>query len=71
MSDAYKKAEIYVRNEYAGIIRETESGYSFRYDTKYLDKPHALPASITLPLSGTEYESPVLFPFLDELTPEG
>ncbi len=71
MSDAYRKAAIYVRNEYAGIIRETESGYSFRYDTEYLDKPYALPASITLPLSGIEYESAVLFPFFDGLIPEG
>ena len=71
MSDAYRKAAIYVRNEYAGIIKETELGYSFRYDTRYLDKPHALHASITLPLSGNEYESSVLFPFFDGLIPEG
>lgn len=71
MSDAYRKAAIYVRNDYAGIIRETEDGYSFRYDRAYLDKPNALPASITLPLSDAEYESAVLFPFFDGLIPEG
>ncbi len=71
MSDAYRKAAVYVRNEYAGIIKETEAGYSFRYDIDYLDKTYALPASITLPLSETEYESAVLFPFFDGLIPEG
>ncbi len=71
MSDTYRKAAIFVRDEFAGIIRETESGYSFSYDTEYLDKPYALPASITLPLSDVEYESATLFPFFDGLIPEG
>lgn len=71
MSSAYREAAIYVRNEYAGIIRETEDGYSFKYDPEYLDKPEALPVSITLPFSDAEYESAVLFPFFDGLIPEG
>ena len=71
MSDAYRKAAVYVRNEYAGVIKETEDGYSFKYDTGYLNNPNAVPASITLPLTDAEYESPVLFPFFDGLIPEG
>ena len=71
MSEAYRKAAVYVRNEFAGIIRETEAGYSFRYDSGYLAKPDALSASITLPLSDAGYESAVLFPFFDGLIPEG
>lgn len=71
MSNAYRKAAIFVRNEYAGIIRETEEGYSFSYDTDYLDRADALPVSITLPLAGKAYESAVLFSFFDGLIPEG
>lgn len=71
MNDAYRKAAIYVRNEYAGMIRETEDGYSFSYDKGYLAKTDALPASLTLPLSDMECESTVLFPFFDGLIPEG
>ena len=71
MSDAYRRAAVYVRNKYAGILKETDEGYSFTYWSGYLADPGALPASITLPLSEEEYSSPVLFPFFDGLIPEG
>ncbi len=53
------------------MIRETEEGYSFQYDQEYVDKPDALPASLSLPLAKEEYRSAVLFPFFDGLIPEG
>ena len=71
MSDAYRKAAVYVRDMQAGMIRETEEGYSFQYDPEYLDGPGALPASLSLPLTEEEYRSAVLFPFFDGLIPEG
>ena len=71
MSDAYRQAAVYVRNAYAGSIRETDDGYSFQYDAEYLSGPKALPASLTLPLTTKEYRSAVLFPFFDGLIPEG
>ena len=71
MSDAYRRAAIYVQNEYAGILKETEDGYSFKYDIDYLSDPNSVPVSITLPLTESEYESAVLFPFFDGLIPEG
>lgn len=71
MSDAYRRAAVYVQNEYAALIKETEDGYSFKYDAAYLSNPNAVPASITLPLTDSEYESTVLFPFFDGLIPEG
>ena len=71
MSDAYRCAAVFVRDKFAGEIRETEEGYSFKYDGAYLEGPEALPASITLPLTDREYSSPVLFPFFDGLIPEG
>ena len=60
-----------MREEYAGIISETEEGYSFSYDTGYLNRADALPISITLPLADKVYESAVLFSFFDGLIPEG
>ena len=70
MSDAYRTASVYVRNEYAGLISETEDGYSFCYDSEYLNKANALPVSITLPLRDSAYESPALFSFFDGLIPD-
>lgn len=32
-----RAGKIFVQNIYAGIIRETDSGYEFGYDVDYLD----------------------------------
>lgn len=72
MSDTgLREAAVYVRDVYAGKLKETDEGYSFKYDEQYLQNEHALPASITLPLTDEEYTSQVLFPFFDGLIPEG
>lgn len=55
----------------AGLLKETDAGYEFRYDDAYLASPSAQPVSLTLPLSGKTYTSHVLFPFFDGLIPEG
>ena len=66
-----REAAVYVRDVYAGKLKETDEGYSFKYDEQYLQYEHALPASITLPLTDEAYTSQVLFPFFDGLIPEG
>lgn len=33
---AYRKAFVYVCNQYAGLLEETDAGYSFAYDKYYL-----------------------------------
>jgi serine/threonine-protein kinase HipA len=71
MSDAYRSAEVYVRNTFAGILCETDFGYSFRYSPDYLKSTNATAVSLTLPLSEKEYTSHFLFPFFDGLIPEG
>lgn len=71
MSEEYRKGNVYIQNNYAGIIKETEDGYVFAYDSNYLKRKDAVAASLTLPLSDTEYTSTVLFPFFDGLIPEG
>lgn len=68
---AYRKAFIYVCNQYAGLLEETDAGYSFAYDKNYLASEKHLPVSLTLPLREAPYESQTLFPFFDGLIPEG
>ncbi len=68
---AYRSAYVYIREDLAGILRETENGYSFLYDEEYRKRPGALAVSLTLPLREEPYESVVFFPFFDGLIPEG
>ncbi len=69
--DAFRKAYVYVRNEFAGILSETDEGYVFSYDEEYIKKEEASAVSLTLPLSQKEYVSKTLFSFFDGLIPEG
>ncbi|MDR1517923.1 MAG: HipA N-terminal domain-containing protein [Dysgonamonadaceae bacterium] len=66
-----KQANVFFRNELAGVLTENENGYSFRYDEKYLSGENPLSVSLTLPLQNEPYESKILFPFFDGLIPEG
>lgn len=67
----YRKGYVYIQDHYAGIIEETEDGYSFSYTSEYLQRPDAVAASITLPLRDDAYEAAIFFPFFDGLIPEG
>ena len=69
--DAFRKTYVYVRNVFAGILSETDSGYRFAYDEDYLRSENASPVSLTLPLRDEPYDSGTLFPFFDGLIPEG
>ena len=71
MSDTYRTAYIYVRNVFAGVLAETDYGYSFAYDEKYLQTGNATAVSLTLPLTANKYRAKTLFPFFDGLIPEG
>lgn len=71
MSSEYRKGKVYIQGIPAGIIKETDVGYSFKYDEEYLQRDSASAASLTLPLREEEYRSNVLFPFFDGLIPEG
>lgn len=66
-----KTAEIYYKDRCAGILKETDEGYEFRYSPDYLASDGAKPVSLTLPLQDEAFRSPVLFPFFDGLIPEG
>jgi len=66
-----RKAKVYMQNEMAGYLTETEDGYSFIYEVNYLTRSVTKPVSLTLPLQDKPYESKTLFPFFDGLIPEG
>ena len=71
MMEAYRTAYVYVREAFAGTLRETDYGYSFKYDDEYLAKTDSTAVSLTLPKREEEYTSNFLFPFFDGLVPEG
>ena len=71
METTYRTAYVYVREIFAGVLKETDEGYSFTYDKKYLESPNATHVSLTLPKQKEEYTSKTLFAFFDGLIPEG
>ena len=71
MMEAYRTAYVYIREMFAGILRETDYGYSFQYDGEYLGRSDATSVSLTLPKREEAYTSNFLFPFFDGLIPEG
>ena len=48
--EAYRTAYVYVRDTFAGTLKETDYGYSFIYDTEYLKNENASAVSLTMPL---------------------
>ena len=71
MMEAYRTAYVYVRDTFAGTLKETDAGYSFVYDSEYLAGEASSAVSLTLPMRAEEYTSKTLFPFFDGLIPEG
>lgn len=69
--EAYRTAYVYVRDTFAGTLKETDFGYSFAYDSAYLMQDGAAAVSLTLPVRTEEYTSKTLFSFFDGLIPEG
>jgi len=67
----YRKVLVLAHNIRAGILEETDDGYTFSYDDEYLARPDAKHVSLTLPLSSTPSHSTTMFPFFDGLIPEG
>lgn len=69
--EAYRTAYVYIRDTFAGTLRETDSGYSFIYDNDYFEGDNPTAVSLTLPMQKEEYTSKTLFAFFDGLIPEG
>lgn len=66
-----RQGRVYVESSFAGIISERPNGYTFEYDSEYLNNEDALPVSITLPLRSEPFVSKSMFSFFDGLIPEG
>ena len=66
-----RQAKIYNYDLFAGILTEDENGYTFQYDSDYLQSDDAQAVSLTLPLTSKPYIEKILFPFFDGLIPEG
>ena len=66
-----RKAKVYMHNELAGFLTESEDGFSFKYDVNYLNGSLAKSVSLTLPLQDKPFASKTMFPFFDGLIPEG
>ena len=71
MESSYRIAYVYVRDIFAGTLKETDTGYSFTYDENYLNDENTKDVSLTLPKQKEEYNSKTLFAFFDGLIPEG
>ena len=71
MEETFRQAYVYVRDTYAGVLSETDSGYTFSYDRAYMLRADATAVSLTLPLREEPYRSSTLFSFFDGLIPEG
>lgn len=67
----YRSAQVLVRGQLAGLLCETDAGYSFAYDSDYLHSEQPSSVSLTLPLREEAYKSKTLFAFFDGLIPEG
>ena len=71
MAHEFRTAYVYVRDSFAGTLRETDEGYLFQYDPDYLADENAPAVSLTLPRQEAPYLSKTLFAFFDGLIPEG
>ena len=67
---ALRRGKVFVQGRYAGMVEETEDGYSFAYDSGYLEA-NGPAVSLTIPLQEEPFFSEPLFPFFDGLIPEG
>ncbi len=69
--DTFRKAYVYVQYIFAGVLSETDEGYSFSYTSEYLSRDNSGAVSLTLPLTEQTYTSKTLFSFFDGIIPEG
>lgn len=66
-----RSAEIYRNNTRAGILAETDNGYTFTYDPEYYNDISKPAISLTIPKTELSYTSNYLFPFFFNMLSEG
>lgn len=67
--DILRKAQVFYKDELAGLLSETKEGYIFQYDCAFSEK--SIPISVSLPCREEPYQAIDLFPFFKGLLPEG
>lgn len=71
MKSEFRTAGVYLRSRLAGLLQETDSGYTFTYMPDFLADDTQPAVSLTLPKRAEPYQSSTLFSFFDGLIPEG
>ncbi len=67
-----RQAEIYFKDEKAGILIQHDDGsFSYRYHDLWMSDSRKPQISLTLPKIQQEYKSDYLFPFFFNMLPEG
>ena len=66
-----RSAEIYRNNIKAGILSESEGGYTFTYDPDYYNDNSKPAISLSIPKTKLSYTSHYLFPFFFNMLSEG
>jgi serine/threonine-protein kinase HipA len=67
-----RQAEIYYKDQLAGILTETDDGeYGFRYNEQYVKEHTEEFITFTMPVRDKPYTAERLFPFFEGLIPEG
>jgi len=67
-----RSAEIYYKDQIAGILIETNEGqYTFQYNKEYVAKYPDQFITFSMPVTDAKYGSNRLFPFFEGLIPEG
>lgn len=67
-----RQLAVYQNHRLAGVLTERKpgSGYEFAYDKAFLSSG-GNPVSVTLPLRSAPYVASALFPFFENMIPEG
>ena len=69
----HRRGNVFVQQELAGVVWQDEEGFHFAYAPEYaMQQPSPPPISLTMPVQTAPYHSRTeLFPFFDNLIPEG
>ena len=66
-----RQAIVRLDGQLVGRLSESGRQITFQYDAEWLANAHAVPVSLTLPLTAKPYVTDGLHPFFENLLPEG
>ncbi len=66
-----RKGRVFNHRVPAGVLEESDEGYSFRYEKTYLAHSSSKAICLTMPKQEEAYTSELLFPFFHGLLAEG